>query len=349
VALLAVQHLTGICDNQWLLRLVMDLDLGLVRAFVAVAESENFGRAALGLGLSQQALSKRVARLESGLSVRLFDRGAHGASLTSEGERFLEPARQALLAGGAAVSAVSASEARSLRVDVWGHLFGPLRTVRAALDFDAVSVGVARDFPAVVAALRRGELDAGFGRVHPLDDPWQETLAHRLVRLEPVDVVLGSRHPLAGSSSLRPSDLRDSVMWFPAAASRLDFLRGFCDEFGIPTREGGPNLGVDAVVDVLSGDPEVVTLMPADVPLPSRLDVRAIALVDPTPLYAWSLVWRHGDWDRRILRLLDAFAAVGQRSRWLEYDPARDWLPEAAPAGYGAGPVTDDIQSASPP
>jgi hypothetical protein len=32
-----------------------------------------------------------------------------------------------------------------------------------------------------------------------------------------------------------------------------------------------------------------------------------ILLVGPTPLYAWSLVWR---------------------SRWLEYDPSRDWLPE---------------------
>jgi DNA-binding transcriptional LysR family regulator len=70
-----------------------------------------------------------------------------------------------------------------------------------------------------------------------------------------------------------------------------------------------------------------VTLLPADQVLPDRADVRTIPLIDPTPLYAWSLVWRRADAGPRLSRLLDAFATVGQRSRWLEYDPSRDWLP----------------------
>ncbi|GIH59639.1 hypothetical protein Msi02_04560 [Microbispora siamensis] len=43
----------------------MDLDLVLVRAFAETAERLHFGRAAEHLGISQQALSKRVARLET--------------------------------------------------------------------------------------------------------------------------------------------------------------------------------------------------------------------------------------------------------------------------------------------
>jgi hypothetical protein len=61
--------------------------------------------------------------------------------------------------------------------------------------------------------------------------------------------------------------------------------------------------------------------------LPERADIRAVPLVDPTPVYAWSLVWRRTGADARIPELLDAFASAGQRSRWLDHDPARDWLP----------------------
>jgi len=306
----------------------VDLDLAQLRAFVAVADEKNFGRAEF-LGLSQQALSKRVARLEEQLAVRLFDRGPHGADLTEAGQRFLEPARQALLAGDAAVAAVT-GETRPLRVDVWGHLFGPLRTVRAALARAPelpVELGRARDFPSVIAALRRGELDAGLGRVHALDEPWEESLAHRLVRLEPVDAILGAGHPLADADELRPADLRGSVVWFPAAIERLDFLRSFCEEFGIPIRDGGPNLGPDGLLDSLAGDPDLVTLLPADLVLPERADIRTVPLVDPTPVYAWSLVWRRTGTDARIRDLLDGFASAGQRSRWLDHDPSRDWLP----------------------
>ncbi|NEB79262.1 LysR family transcriptional regulator, partial [Streptomyces sp. SID14478] len=83
-----------------------DLDLAQVRAFVAVADERHFGRAAARLGITQQALSKRVARLESTLGVRLFERGARGVGATADGARFLEPARQVLDAGRAAVDAV---------------------------------------------------------------------------------------------------------------------------------------------------------------------------------------------------------------------------------------------------
>jgi DNA-binding transcriptional LysR family regulator len=52
----------------------VELDLAALRAFVAVVEEEQFGHAAAVLGISQQAVSKRIAKLESQLGAELLDR-----------------------------------------------------------------------------------------------------------------------------------------------------------------------------------------------------------------------------------------------------------------------------------
>src|ERR1700733_3770492 len=109
----------------------MDLALAQVGAFVAVVDEAHFGRAAQALSISQQAVSKRVARLEAELGARLLTRNANGVMLPPPGRLFLEPARRALAAGDLATAAARQHE-RPLRVDVWGHLFAPMRTVRRA-------------------------------------------------------------------------------------------------------------------------------------------------------------------------------------------------------------------------
>ena len=59
------------------------------RAFEAIAKTSSIKRAAAVLGVTQPALSKRLARLEQALGVRLVERGPRGATLTYEGERVL--------------------------------------------------------------------------------------------------------------------------------------------------------------------------------------------------------------------------------------------------------------------
>lgn len=76
----------------------MNIELGDVRAFVAVAERGSFHAAAVELHLSQPALSRRIAKLETALGVSLVARTTRSVALTRVGRDFLSKAR-ALLDG----------------------------------------------------------------------------------------------------------------------------------------------------------------------------------------------------------------------------------------------------------
>jgi DNA-binding transcriptional LysR family regulator len=67
-------------------------DLVDVLAFVRVAETGSFARAAERMGLSKPVLSRRVARLEEQLGARLLTRGARGAQPTNVGQAYYERA-----------------------------------------------------------------------------------------------------------------------------------------------------------------------------------------------------------------------------------------------------------------
>ncbi|MDR6953383.1 DNA-binding transcriptional LysR family regulator [Ancylobacter sp. 3268] len=59
-----------------------------VGVLAAVTEAGNFARAAEMLGLTPSGVSRAVARLETRVGVRLFDRNPREVSLTEEGRRF---------------------------------------------------------------------------------------------------------------------------------------------------------------------------------------------------------------------------------------------------------------------
>src|SRR3954451_7122240 len=67
-----------------------------LRAFVAVAEELNFGRAAARLYLSQPALSRQIRALERLLGCELLRRSTHRVELTIAGSALLDRARRLL-------------------------------------------------------------------------------------------------------------------------------------------------------------------------------------------------------------------------------------------------------------
>jgi DNA-binding transcriptional LysR family regulator len=73
-----------------------NLDLDLIRTFVAVADSGSMTVAANLLRMTQGAVSQQVKRLEDVLDCLLFVRKARKLELSREGEQFLVKARQML-------------------------------------------------------------------------------------------------------------------------------------------------------------------------------------------------------------------------------------------------------------
>ncbi|UUX94570.1 LysR family transcriptional regulator [Aquabacterium sp. J223] len=64
--------------------------LANLESFIRSAEAQSFSAAARRLGLTPAGVSRNVARLESNLGVRLFQRSTRKLTLTEAGERFLE-------------------------------------------------------------------------------------------------------------------------------------------------------------------------------------------------------------------------------------------------------------------
>lgn len=87
-----------------------------LQAFEAVARRRSFAHAAAELHLTASAVSHQIARLESHLGVRLFERSAHGVRLSSAGTLYLSRIGGALSAIATATEDLKQGVSNSLYV-----------------------------------------------------------------------------------------------------------------------------------------------------------------------------------------------------------------------------------------
>ncbi len=120
------------------------IELRHLRAFVAVAEELNFGRAASRLYLSQPALSRQIRALERLVGPDLLRRSTHRVELTLAGEALLDRARDLLRDLDQAVSATRS---------VGGELAERIGRLWEPVDALTVGAGSLRDLRAAWEAL----------------------------------------------------------------------------------------------------------------------------------------------------------------------------------------------------
>ncbi|WP_030602063.1 LysR family transcriptional regulator [Streptomyces achromogenes] len=292
------------------------MDLETVRTFVAAADAGQFQGAAAELSLTQQAVSKRIAALERDLGVRLFTRTPRGAELTIDGQAFLPHARELLRIAERAVTSVRTGR-RPLRVDVIASRAAPSGLMR---DFHRAHPGTELDvvwlfdIEAAVTALQNGEIDASFRAVAAPGRPLPEDIAFMRVLDEPLDLLTGPAHALAGARSVPLERLAGHRIWMPGVVPGTEWAAYYDDlvaEFGLTIEATGPNFGSDALLDTVADTPALATFMGAHTRLvwPAGHGLRRIPVTDPTPVYPHSLLW-HRDNPHPALETLRAHLAA---------------------------------------
>ncbi|MEU4114025.1 LysR family transcriptional regulator [Kitasatospora sp. NPDC028055] len=306
------------------------MDLEAVRTFAAAAEAGQFQKAAVDLAVTQQAVSKRIAALERDLGVRLFTRTPRGAELTIDGQAFLPHARELLRAAERAVASVRTGR-RPLRVDIIasrGAGSGLMRDFHRAHPGIELDVVMLFDVAAAVAAIRSGAIDASFRAVAAPGRPFPEDIESVRVLDEPLQLLTGPAHALAGARSVTVAQLVGHRIWMPGIAPGTEWAAYYDDlvaEFGLTIEATGPNFGSDALLDTVADTPALATFMSERTRLvwPAGHGLRRIPVTDPTPVYPHSLLW-HRDNPNPALATLRAHLAATSPAR----DAPGTWRPD---------------------
>ncbi|MFV3014350.1 LysR family transcriptional regulator [Pseudomonas sp. KHB2.9] len=196
--------------------------------FQAVAQEQNFGRAAKRLGMSQPPLTEQIQILEQALKVKLFDRSRRGAQLTPVGaailpavQKFseqlerLETSVQEAIAGQSGVLTIGAISTAML--DVLPALLKDLK-----VDFPKLTISI-KEIDSVEArpALEAGEIDVAFARLEGELGPNVASLPLIGDRLA---VALQRDHPLAKKARIPITALADeTLVMFARKISPISF------------------------------------------------------------------------------------------------------------------------------
>ena len=179
------------------------MDVGQLRAFLAVAQELHFGRAAERLNMTQPPLSRIIKQLETELGTRLLDRNTRSVKLTSSGQALVAPATEvfeALRRAEEAVRSADNGEAGMVRIAFAGvsthqlvaRLARQVKSNRPRIQLELSSQNFAQ--PAM-KKLVQGETDIALGRW----DVIPAEVSSRVVMPDSLVVAMPDTHPLAGS------------------------------------------------------------------------------------------------------------------------------------------------------
>jgi len=202
------------------------MDVSGLQAFLAVAESGSFSRAAELIFVTQPAISKRIAALETELGAKLFDRIGRQVRLAPAGAALLPQARSILDGVSEAkrrIAALSEEVSGPLRLGASYHV-GLHRLPPALKQFYTSHPKVQLDLrfmdsEAACHAVEQGELDLA---VVTLPRGARPRLHREKVWDDPFEIVVHAAHPLAGQGPLRMQALAQhpAILPVPGTTTR---------------------------------------------------------------------------------------------------------------------------------
>ena len=297
------------------------MELRQLKYFVAVADELHFGRAADRLLIAGPSLSQQIKALERDLGVVLFERNRRGVALTQAGAELLPPTK-ALLEQADDLQRRAGRLAGTEQVRLGYVNWRPmdLRSRAASVAELIVDTWVVPSH-AQAARVAEGSLDLAICWLRT-EDLARLGLQARLLGVDRLHAVTvgDDERPVRAADVIVPVD-DDQTSW----SSWNDYAEAFARDTGaqvVRISDGG--ITGEAFVDHVRRIRRPVLNSPKgqEVLLPPDLVRRPI--VEPTPLWTWSLVWRQDEARRAVLETVQALV----RGMECELD---GWLPADDP------------------
>ncbi|HWD06154.1 MAG TPA: LysR family transcriptional regulator [Amycolatopsis sp.] len=282
------------------------MELRQLRYFVAVAEEMNFGRAAERLHIAGPSLSQQIKALERDLGVRLFDRDRRSVALTTVGESLLIGARAVLqgaddlraqAAGLASTEVVRLGYVNWLPADVAARVTGVAR-----VELDAWVL----PSHAQAGRVADGSIDVAVCWIQTPDLAAQDLTA-QLVGADRL-------YAVATGPPTAPVAARDTVVLLDADVVSWSSWNTFAGQFARATGATVVETDDSGITGPAFFDhvrrlrrPVVNSPKGQTAPLPADLVRRPI--VDPVPVWTWSLVTRRDDTRTSVKAVVDGLVA----------------------------------------
>lgn len=231
------------------------MDTVSLQAFLAVAKTGSFSHAAEQLFITQPAVSKRIASLESELDTRLFDRIGRTVSLTEAGRALLPRAQRVIVEiedSKRAVTNLTGKIEGRLSVGTSHHI-GLHRLPPVLRNYTQRYPDVELDLrfmdsEQACAAVLHGDLEVGIVTL-PLDPI--DNLLMRKIWDDPLSIVIGKTHALSKKRTIRAGQLAEHAAILPA---RGTYTREVLERAFAP-------LGIDLHVSLSTNYLETIKMM----------------------------------------------------------------------------------------
>ena len=287
------------------------MDLRSLRYFVAVAEERHFGRAAARLQMTQPPLSRAIKQLETDVGALLLHRSPAGVTLTPAGTALYDEARALLEQAEHARARVAAAAGTATFTIGTLADSGEEAGTGLADAFRQRNPGVhirvrEADLTDPTTGLRAGLVDAALTRM-----PFDRTgISARVLRSDPVGVVLRADDPLAGRGTLQIRDL-DGHRWFQFPEGTDPLWRAYWNGAapGGTLRDGPVVRTVGECVQAVlwNGTIGLAPLTPLGHAWPPGLTVVPLADMTPSRLV---VAWNKTDANPLIRSLIQVATAV---------------------------------------
>ncbi|WP_018386867.1 LysR family transcriptional regulator [Wenjunlia vitaminophila] len=273
------------------------MELHQLRYFVAVAEEQNFTRAAERLHVAQPGVSSQVRRLERELGQELLDRTGREVRLTEVGAAVLPYARAAL----------TAVEGVRLAVDEFTGLLRGHVAVGAVtshdIDLPGLLAGYHADHPAVEITLTEGDSerlaeDLRGGRLDlaliSLSSRTPPDLEVQVVVDQPIVLAVGHDHELAVHTAVSLATLRGrALISLPRGTGLRTLLDEACASAGFTPRIAFEATDPDTLARFAARGLGAAVLPHAFASARTGA-LRTIALTHPAMRGRLALAWRSG-------------------------------------------------------